>query len=124
MTLSPLVLAPKTYIICLCNYLSISIYLFIYLSITIYLSIYLSSWLYTYLYLSQDDPSTPSHAYSNLAALAKLDEMQDKGVGGGGGWAVDHNLLLPDLDRGGLSRSMSALTRNHFIQHIDIQLIS
>ncbi|XP_023342549.1 uncharacterized protein LOC111712223 [Eurytemora carolleeae] len=54
-----------------------------------------------------DGAPTPSQAYSNLAALAKLDEMQDKS----GNWSsVDHNLLLPDLERSSLSRSMSALT--------------
>jgi len=52
-----------------------------------------------------EDPSgaAPSQAYSNLAALAKLDEKTSWGP-------VDPNLLLPELNRNPLSRSLTALT--------------
>lgn len=53
----------------------------------------------------EPNPSTPSHALCNLAALAKLDEFQE----GTARWQVDHGLLLADLDRSNLSRSLSGL---------------
>jgi len=49
-------------------------------------------------------------ALSNLAALAKLEEMERQGVGRGSWPPPDPNLLLPlDRDRDGLTRSLSNL---------------